>query len=219
MFNTIDPNCNKYGYARVSSKSQEANSSLESQKQELVGNGILESNIIIKVVSATNKIKNRPGFKNLIQNILKEGDSLVVTKIDRCARNTLEFLKLQDILFKRKIQFISLDLPYSEDLSINKLISTTLSSIAEFETNRRKERQMQGISAAKKAGKYRGRKTVIDDKLISEVKHLKQQKMLSVTQIVKITGRSRNTIYKVLKEHLGYVSNRLIQHEETNEHR
>lgn len=108
-------------------------------------------------------------------------------RIDRCARNTLEFLKLQDILFKRKIQFISLDLPYSEDLNINKLISTTLFNIPEFETNRRKERQMQGISAAKKAGKYRGRKTVIDDKLISKVKHLKQQKMLSVKQIVKIT--------------------------------
>ena len=163
----------KYGYARVSSKSQEDNSSLESQKQELVRNGILESNIIIEVGSATNEIKNRPGFQNLIQNVLKEGDSLVVTKIDRCARNTLEFLKLQDILFKRKIQFISLDLPYSEDLNINKLISITLSSIAEFETNRRKERQIQGIDAAKKAGKYRGRKTVIDDKLISEVKHLK----------------------------------------------
>ena len=80
--------------------------------------------------------------------------TIVVTKIDRCARNTLEFLKLQDILFKRNIQFISLDLPYSEDLNINKLISTTLSSIAEFETNRRKERQMQGISAAKKAEQY-----------------------------------------------------------------
>ena len=142
--------------------------------------------------------------------------TLVVTKIDRCARNTLEFLKLQDILFKRNIQFISLDLPYSE-VNINKLISTTLSSIAEFENNRRKELQMQGIAAAKKAGKYRGRKTVIDDKLISEVKHLKQQKMLSVTQIVKITGKSRNTIYKVLREHLGYVSNRLVQQEEINE--
>jgi len=201
----------KYGYARVSSKSQEDNSSLESQKQELVRNGILESNIIIEVGSATNEIKNRPGFQNLIQNVLKEGDSLVVTKIDRCARNTLEFLKLQDILFKRRIQFISLDLPYSEDPNINKLISITLSSIAEFETNRRKERQIQGIDAAKKAGKYRGRKTVIDDKLISEVKHLKQQKMLSVTQIVKMTGRSRNTIYKVLKDHLGYVSNRLVK--------
>jgi DNA invertase Pin-like site-specific DNA recombinase len=217
MSNRINQNTKKYGYARVSSKSQETNSSLESQKQELVRNGILESNIITEVGSAANEIKNRPGFQNLIQNVLKEGDTLVVTKIDRCARNTLEFLKLQDILFKRKIQFISLDLPYSEDLNINKLISITLSSIAEFETNRRKERQMQGISAAKKAGRYRGRKTVIDDKLISEVKHLKQQKMLSVTQIVKITGRSRNTIYKVLKDHLGYVSNRLFQQEETND--
>jgi DNA invertase Pin-like site-specific DNA recombinase len=217
MSNRIDPNRKEYGYARVSSKSQEDNSSLESQKQELVRNGILESNIIIEIGSAANEIKNRPSFQNLIQNVLKEDDTLVVTKIDRCARNTLEFLKLQDILFKRKIQFISLDLPYSEDLNTNKLISITLASIAEFETNRRKERQTQGISAAKKAGKYRGRKTVIDDKLISEVKHLKQQKMLSVTQIVKITGRSRNTIYKVLKEHLGYVSNRLVQQEETND--
>ena len=217
MSNKIDLTNKRYGYARVSSQSQQTNSSLESQKQELIQKGILESNIIIEVGSAANEIKNRPGFQNLIQNVLKEGDTLVVTKIDRCARNTLEFLKLQDILFKRKIQFISLDLPYSEDLNINKLISTTLSSIAEFETNRRKERQMQGISAAKKAGKYRGRKTVIDDKLISEVKHLKQQKMLSVTQIVKITGRSRNTIYKVLKDHLGYVPNRLVQQEETND--
>ena len=148
---------------------------------------------------------------------MNEGDTLVVTKIDRCARNTLEFLKLQDILFKKNIQFISLDLPYSEDLNINKLISTTLSSIVEFETNRRKERQMKGIEAAKKAGKYRGRKTVIDGKLISEVKYLKQQKMLSVTQIVKIIGRSRNTIYKVLKEHLDYIPNRLVKLEETNE--
>lgn len=120
-------------------------------------------------------------------------------------------------MFKKSIQFISLDLPYSEDLNINKLISTTLSSIAEFETNRPKEGQIRGIFVAKKARKYRGRKTVIDDKLISEAKHLKQQKMLSVTLIVKITGRSRNTIYKVLKEHLGYVSNQFVQPEETNE--
>ena len=57
----------------------------------------------MEVGSAANEIKNRPSFQNLIQNILKEGDTLVVTKIDRCARNTLEFLKLQDILFQRKI--------------------------------------------------------------------------------------------------------------------
>lgn len=206
-----------YGYVGVNSPSEENNSSLESQKKELILYGVKESKIIIEIGSVINEIKNRPKFQDLIKNILKEGDTLVVTKIDGCARNTLEFLKLQDSLFKRKIQFISLDLPYYEDSDINKLISLTLSSIAEFETNRRKERQMQGISAAKEAGRYRGRKTIIDDKLISEVKYLKQQRMLSVTQIVKITGKSRNTIYKVLKEHLGYVSNRLIEMENDSE--
>lgn len=49
MSNTIDRNCKKYGYGRISSKSQQANSSLQSQKQKLVGNGIIESNIRIEV--------------------------------------------------------------------------------------------------------------------------------------------------------------------------
>ena len=202
-----------YGYVGVNSPSEENNSSLESQKRELIMDGVKESKIIIERGSVINEIKNRPKFQDLIKNILKEDDTLVVTKIDRCARNTVEFLKLQDSLFKRKIQFISLDLPYYEDSKINKLITLTLSSIAEFETNRRKERQMQGISTAKEAGRYRGRKMIIDDKLISEVKYLKQQRMLSVTQIVKISRKSRNTSYKVLKEHLGYISNRLIKME------
>ena len=161
MSNKTDLTNKKYGYARVSSQSQQTNSSLEYQKQELIRKGILESNIIIEVGSAANEIKNRPNFQNLIQNVLKEGDTLVVTKIDRCARNTLEFLKLQDILFKRNIQFISLDLSYSVDLNINKLISTTFSSIAEFETNRRKERQMQGISAAKKPANIEDEKLLL----------------------------------------------------------
>ena len=207
----------KYGYARVSSKSQEDNSSLEGQKQQLIENGIEEENILVEVGSAANEIKNRPIFQKLINQKLKENDLLMVTKIDRCSRNTLEFLKLQDILFKRKIEFISLDLPHSNDPSINHLIATTLSSIAEFENNRRKERQKQGIQAAQKEGKYQGRKTIIDKTLIQKVKHLKETKNLSVTDISKLTGVSSPTIYKVLKEHLGYVSNRLVKLEEIDE--
>jgi putative DNA-invertase from lambdoid prophage Rac len=188
----------KYGYTRVSSKSQEENSSLNGQKQQFIENGILEKNILVEVGSAANEIKNRPIFQTLINQKLQEGDVLMVTKIDRCSRNTLEFLKLQDILFKRKIEFISLDLPHSDDPGINRLIATTLSSIAEFENNRRKKRQAQGIRAAQNQGKYQGRKN------------------LSVTDISKLTGVSTPTIYKVLKEHLGYVSNRLVKPEEPN---
>ena len=146
----------EYGYARVSSKSQENNSSLEGQKLQLIENGILEKHILFEIGSAGTEIKNRPIFQTLINQKLQEGDTLMVTKIDRCSRNTLEFLKLQDILFKRKIEFISLNLPYSDDPIINRLIATTISSIAQFENNRRKERKKKRIRAAQKEGKYQG---------------------------------------------------------------
>ena len=53
--------------------------------------------------------------------------------------------------------------------------------------------------------------------MIQKVQYLKERKNLSVTDISKLTGVSTPTIYKVLKEHLGYVSNRLVKPEETNE--
>ena len=144
MFENIPSSC-RYGYARVSSKSQEENSSLESQKQEFIKLGVPEKNIRIEVGSGANEIKNRPIFQKLMKEELKPNDLLMVTKIDRCSRNTLEFLKLQDILFKKNITLVALDLLTSIDLVTNKLIATTLSGIAEFENNRRKERQRQGI--------------------------------------------------------------------------
>ena len=202
----------KYGYVRVSSKSQQDNSSIEGQKQELIRNGIPKKNLRVEVGSAVDSIQNRPRFQHLIQNELEENDLLMVTKLDRCSRNTLEFLKLQDALFKRNITFVALDLPNSLDLATNRLIATTLSGIAEFENNRRKERQRQGIEAAKQAGKYKGRKSVINKALITKVKDLKENKKLSVTEIAQLTGKSRPTIYKILKEELNYVPyNKLVK--------
>ena len=211
MFDQIPTNC-RYGYARVSSKSQEDNSSLEFQKQEFIRRGVPEKNIRIEVGSAADTISDRPVFYHLIDQELKENDLLLVTKIDRCSRNTLEFLKLQKKLYDKSVTFIALELPFSDDIAVNQLIATNLAAIATFENERRKERQRQGIQAAKKNGKYLGRRTVIDKKLIDEVKYLKETKNLSITQIAKITGRGRTTIYKVLKEKLNYVPyNRLVK--------
>jgi len=88
--------------------------------------------------------------------------------------------------------------------------------MAEFENNRRKERQKQGIRAAQQEGKYTGRKTIINQTLIQKVKHLKENKNLSA----KLLGISRPTIYKILKQELNYVPyNRLVKATkgETNE--
>ncbi len=219
MFEEISRNC-RYGYARVSSKSQEDNSSLESQKQEFLKLGVPGKNIRIEIGSAADPIRERPVFQKLIEEELQENDLLLVTKIDRCSRNTLEFLKLQERLHNKGVKFISLDLPYSNDMAVNQLISTNLAAIATFENERRKERQRQGIQAAKKNGKYLGRRTVIDKKLISQVQDLKENKNLSITEISKITGRARTTIYKILKEELNYIPyNRLVKATkgETNE--
>ena len=84
MFEEIPTNC-RYAYARVSSKSQENNSSLESQKQEFIKQGVPEKNIRVEVGSAADLIRERPLFHNLIENELKENDLLFVTKIDRCS--------------------------------------------------------------------------------------------------------------------------------------
>jgi DNA invertase Pin-like site-specific DNA recombinase len=217
MFEEIPKNC-RYAYARVSSKSQEENSSLETQKQEFIQQGVPKKNIRVEVGSAADPIRERPVFQKLIEEELQENDLLLVTKIDRCSRNTLDFLKLQEKLFKKSVTFIALDLPYSNDRAVNKLIATNLAAIATFENERRQERQRQGILAAKKAGKYPGRKTVITKKLIAEVQDLKENKKLSITQIAKITGKGRNTIYKILKEELNYVPyNRLVKQEEIHE--
>lgn len=207
----------KYGYVRVISKSQESNLFIEFQKQLLIQNGIEEQNILVEVGSDANEIKNRPLFQKLMDETLQENDLLMVTKIDRCSRNILEFFKLQDIFFKKNITFVALDLPTSVDLATTKIIANTVSAIAEFENTYRKERQAQGIRAAQKEGKYTGRKSIINKTLIQKVKDLKENKNLSVTEIGKLTGVSRPTIYKVLKNELGYVSNQLVNPEATKE--
>ena len=219
MFEKIPKNC-RYGYARVSSKSQENNFSLKVQKKEFIKQGVPEKNIRVEVASADDPIRERSIFQKLIDQELKENDLLFVTKIDRCSRTALEFLKLQEKLFNKSVTFITLDLPYSNDMAVNKLIATNLAAIATFENKRRKDRQKQGIAAAKKAGRYAGRKTVITKELITQVQDLKENKKLSITEIAKVTGKGRNTIYKVLKNELNYIPyNRLVKATkgETNE--
>ena len=93
----------RFGYARVSSQTQEDNSSLEAQKQEFIQKGVPVKNIRVEVVSAANKIQDRPVFYHLIDHKLKENDLLLLTKRNRCSRNTSEFLKLQERLYKKEL--------------------------------------------------------------------------------------------------------------------
>ena len=137
------PKNNQFGYGRVSCKEQAENSSLESPKTELLKLGIPEENIYLEVGSATDVIENQPIFFKLTNQILKEGELLVVTKLDLCSRNTLSFLQLKNQLAEKGVAFWVLDLPinYLENSPSGQLISPALELITEFETARRRERQ------------------------------------------------------------------------------
>jgi DNA invertase Pin-like site-specific DNA recombinase len=89
---------------------------------------------------------------------------------------------------------------------------TALAAIAEFETARRKSDNGKGLRLPRKKKKYTGRKSVINKDLIKTVEKYKDLGV-SVTEIARITGKSRSTIYKVLKEELGYISNRLVKND------
>ena len=78
---------------------------MESQKAELITLGGPEENIYLEIGSATDVIENRPILFKLINQILKEGDLLTVTKLDRCSRNTLSFLQLKDQLTEKGCRF------------------------------------------------------------------------------------------------------------------
>jgi DNA invertase Pin-like site-specific DNA recombinase len=69
----------QYGYVRVSSKSQESNSSIKSQKEQLIQNGIQAKNIRVEVGSGANEIKNQPVFQKLMEEELRPNDLLMVT--------------------------------------------------------------------------------------------------------------------------------------------
>ena len=178
----------------------------------MVKAGVVKDDVQFDIVSQIEVKRTR--FQILIEKELRSNDFLIVSKLEYCCRNISDFLTLQKKLFRRNILLIALDLPYSnfDNLDFYKNLekyyefSNTFATMAELDHARRKAWQKVGIEKAKTEGKYQGRKSVINKKLIEEVKYLKENKELTVREISKITGRSRSTIYKILKEELGYVS-------------
>lgn len=214
MFKEIPENC-RYAYTRVNSKSQEDNSYLKKEKEVFTRYGVPKKNIRVEVGPITNSIQNRPVFQKLIKEELQENNLLLITKIDRCCKTPLDFLKLNKKLITKSIIFLALELPYSKNITTNKLISLNFAALADFASETQKNRQRQGGLNAKKVDTYPGRKTIITERLIAKVQHLKEKKHLPITQIAKDTGIGRNTIYKILKEELNYIPhNRLVKQEQ-----
>jgi len=180
------------GYARTSTLDQTY--SLEAQQEAL--NKLGADKIFTEQVSSVDR-DNRLKLSDAI-DYLREGDTLVVTKLDRLARSVQHLLELVDVIAKKKAHLRILDLNIDTGTPTGKLMLTVLGGIAQFEREVMLERQREGIAKAKAAGKYKGRAPTAQAKA-GEVKQLASEGMPK-TEIAKALEISRASVYNILKE-------------------
>ena len=175
-----------YGYARVSTTDQD----LAIQHAALAAAGCAE--IRAEKISGA----SREGRRELeaLLTFMRKGDTLMVTRIDRLARSIGD---LQDIVRALKAKGVALkatEQPIDTSTAAGKAFLDLLGVFAEFETNLRRERQMEGIARAKAEGVYKGRKPVINRAKVREL----QGQGLGPTEIAQRLGIARASVYRLM---------------------
>lgn len=176
-----------YGYARVSSADQDY--SLQEQALKQAGCDV------VRAEKASGTTRNGRTELDLLLEFLRPGDTLVVTRVDRLARSIKD---LQDIVYTLKEQGVTLkatEQPIDTRSAAGKAFLDMLGVFAEFETNLRRERQIEGITAAKSRGVYRGRKPSVDT---AEILRLRLEEKLGATAIARRLGVGRASVYRAL---------------------
>ena len=178
----------KVAYLRVSSTSQ----SLEIQREAVSKLNIQK--IFEEKVSGTST-KGRDKLKECL-DFVREGDELVITRIDRLARSVLDLQLIVKELNDKGVILTATEQPISTKDATSKCFLDMLGVFAELETNLRKERQMEGIAKAKAKGVYKGGKKKIN---VEEIKRLKAEGY-GATKIAKELNIHRDSVYRLLKK-------------------
>lgn len=178
------------GYARTSTFDQTAG--LEAQLRLLKAEGcerIFEEQVSSVDVKARRKLDEALSF-------VREGDTLVVTKLDRLVRSMAHLLEIRQRLEARGTHLRIIDLNLDTTTPTGNLMLNLLGSVAEFEREVMLERQREGIAKAKAAGKYKGRKPTARMKE-AEINRLRSLGV-GATEIANQLGVSRASVYRVL---------------------
>ena len=175
------------GYARVSSTGQ----SLDIQNDALADAGC--DKVFAEKVSGRST-KDRVELGNAM-DFVREGDTLIVTRLDRLARSVGDLHRIIETLTEKKVAFRCLNQSgVDTDSSTGRLMLAILGAVAQFENDIRRDRQAEGIAKAKAAGKYRGRKPSVDK---SRVRELREEGM-GAAAIAREMGIARASVYRAL---------------------
>ena len=125
----------------------------------------------------------------------REGDTLIVTRLDRFARSAKDALMLLEELDRKKVAFRCLQQPIDTSSSAGKMFLTMLAAVSEFELSLKRERQKEGIAKAKAEGRYGGRKGPRFDYALMKRMRIEGK---GAAEIAKRCGCHRNTVYLAL---------------------
>lgn len=180
----------KIGYARVSTRDQ----NLDSQTDTLKDYGC--ERIFSEKVSGR---KYQRTELDRALDYMREGDTLVLTKLDRLGRTTKQLIELSQYLEDQGIDLEIIDMNINTKDAMGKMFFTMMSAFAELEANLLSERTKKGLDAARARGRSGGRPKTSEDKekvLLS----LYDSKSYTINEIIKITGLSKGTIYRIINE-------------------
>lgn len=196
-----------YGYARVSSKEQNLDRQIEELKK-------FNKNIVLFTDKASGKDFDRKEYE-ILKRIVDNGDTIVVKEMDRLGRNK-EMIKEELEYFKAKnVRVVILDIPTTTmDISsmdegiakemlkmINNILIEVLSTMAETERKKIRQRQAEGIEIAKKQGKYKGRKKIEVGQEFKKVYTQWKSGEITAVKAMEMLDIKKNTFYRRVKEY------------------
>lgn len=181
-------------YIRVSSVGQ----SLDVQRDKMLALGIERDHIFAEKRSGLDS--TRPALKEALR-FARKGDEFIVSRIDRLARSASDLLNIVKELEAKGVTFKVLDQQIDTSTSTGKLLLGMLALIAEFETDIRKERQMDGIEKAKVRGVKFGRTKQVTPDIVADIVRLREEGSL-IKDIMAKTGLSKASVYRALGDSL-----------------
>ncbi|MEP0202974.1 recombinase family protein [Bauldia litoralis] len=175
-----------YGYARVSTADQ----NLDLQVEKLTASGCTT----IRKEKASGTSRDGRGELQTLLDFIQAGDTVMVTRIDRLARSVGDLQDIVKAIRAKGADLKAVDQPIDTSTAAGKAFLDMLGVFAEFETNLRRERQLEGIAKAKAAGVYKGRRPSID---VEAVRHLRDAG-IGPSEIAKQLKIGRASVYRVL---------------------
>jgi DNA invertase Pin-like site-specific DNA recombinase len=177
------------GYARVSSYGQSLDVQLEKLKH---------CDRIFQEKQSGRSTDKRVQLA-LCVDYVRDGDTLVVTKLDRLARSTRDLLNILNTLEKKQVKLHVLDQQIDTSTPSGRLLVTMLGSIAEFENDLRKDRQADGIAHARKNGVKFGRKKALTDDQVLEMRQ-KRSEGVKIKELMSRYALSKASVYRALTD-------------------